>query len=187
MRAFIFDTETTDLIKNRHRPLSQLPHITELFGLVLEAKTTRLTKTYNWQEKGNFNSLFNPGIPLSPEIQKITGLTDAVLADQPSFKSKANEIKKLIESSDMIVAHNLSFDRAMVEIEMERCGLGIKWPKRMICTVESTEHFRSRRLKLMELHEYLFNGERFEGAHRAENDVRPLTRCFIELMNRGVI
>lgn len=187
MKAFVFDTETTDLIKNRHRPLPQLPHITELFGLVLEAKTTRLTKQYNWKEASTFNSLFNPGIPLTAEIQKITGLADWMLADQPTFKSKSAELKKIIEGADMIVAHNLSFDRAMVDIEMERCGLEVKWPKKMICTVEATEHFKSRRLKLMELHEFLFNGERFEGAHRAENDVRPLTRCFIELVERGVI
>ncbi len=57
---------------------------------------------------------------------------------------------------------------------------------RLICTVESTEHIKGFRLTLTKLHEHLF-GEAFPSAHRAENDVRPLTRCFIELYNRGII
>lgn len=189
MRVFPFDTETTDLIKNRHAPLQNQPHITELYAQVIELKQPKKpTKSLTpvWKDAQEFDQLFNPTIPLAPKIQQITGLTDAMLKEQPLFKAKAQQVKDLIESCDMVVAHNLSFDQAMVEIEMRRAGLTVTWPKRMVCTVEATEHILGRRLKLIELHQHLF-GEPFEGAHRAKNDVLPMIRCFKELWARGLI
>jgi DNA polymerase-3 subunit alpha len=185
LKALIFDTETTDLIKNRHAPLPNQPHITELFGLVLRLRV-RKGMGDRWLEDSSWWSLFNPGIPLNKEVQRITGLDDEALKTEPSFRSKASEVKALIESCDIVVAHNLSFDLAMVTIEMDRINVKVNWPDKRICTVEATEHFKGRRLKLIELHEHLF-GEGFENAHRAENDVRPLTRCFIKLWDDGVI
>lgn len=179
MRALGFDTETTGLVKSRFAKLAMQPHATEFFGLVLSQGDP-------WQEAETFHSLFNPGVPLDKDVQRITGLTDKMLENEPKFKDKAQELKDLIEGCDIVFAHNLGFDKAIIDFEMLRCGLEVKWPARMICTVESTEHFSGRRLKLIELHEHLF-GEGFENAHRAENDVRPMVRCFIELWKRGVL
>lgn len=185
MKAGLLDTETTDLIKSKYRPLKDQPHITEFFGLSIEA-TAPEVRPAEWIEIGHYHGLFNPGIPLSAEVQKITGLTDDMLKDCPRFESRAAEIKAWIEAHDIVVAHNLGFDRAIIDFEMARAGLKIDWSQvRLICTVEGTEHLFHRRLKLIELHEHLF-GEPFPNAHRAENDVRPMTRCFIELWNRGV-
>ena len=60
------------------------------------------------------------------------------------------------------------------------------WPKHHICTVEKSYHYENKRLKLMALHEYLFN-KGFKDAHRAKNDVLPTVRCFIEMCKRGDI
>lgn len=190
MLALLFDTETSDLIRNKHRPLAQQPHITEFFGLKLQgvpvsAKGEKKA-TVKWKEKDTWWSLFNPGIPLSKEVQRITGLDDATLKGEPAFRSKAAALKAFIEDCDMVVAHNLSFDMDMVNFEMQRAEVTVNWPKQRVCTVEATEHLRGRRLKLIELHGLLF-GEPFENAHRAENDVRPMARCFIELSNRGLV
>lgn len=191
MRALGFDTETTDLIRSRFRPLKDQPHITEFFGMVMDGvpvtSAGETIPTVVWNETETFQSLFNPGVFLTPQIVKITGLTDDILRDEPKFDVHAERIKELIESCDIVFAHNLGFDRAMIDIEMERCGLKVNWPSRMICTVECTEHFVGRRLKLMELHKFLFDGEEFEGAHRAENDVRPMARCFKQLWSMGTI
>lgn len=183
MRAIGFDTETTGLVKSRFAKLSMQPHITEFFGLVVH----QVTENGPWSEVETFHSLFDPGTPLDKDVQRITGLTDKMLANEPKFVEKAHQIKSLLESCDIVFAHNLGFDMAMVDFEMERAGIEVNWSNvRMVCTVEATEHFKGRRLKLIELHEHLF-GEGFENAHRAENDVRPMVRCFIKLWEDGVI
>lgn len=174
LRAFLFDTETTDLLKSKHRPLKDQPHITELFGLTLELHPDSQT----WEETGHWHSLFNPGVALNDDVIRITGLTDEELKDKPRFETKAAEIQELIEGHDIIVAHNLSFDQGMIDVEMKRASRTMNWKRlRRLCTVEATEHLAHRRLKLIELHELLF-GEGFPNAHRAENDVRPMARCF---------
>lgn len=176
MNYLVFDTETTDLIKNMLMPLDRQPHIIEFFGLTLNNEL---------EEKDSFHSLFNNGKKLGMDTVRITGITDEILKDAPKFKDKAVDLKHYIESHDYAIAHNATFDRDVVDVEMKRIGMEIEWPK-LICTVEATEYIKGHRLRLADLHEVLF-GEKFEGAHRAENDVRALARCAKELIKTGII
>lgn len=175
MKTLVFDTETTGLIKNKLQPLDRQPQVIEFFGLSLE----------DGEEKAALSQLFNPNKPLEEIITKITGITDKNLSTAPNFSEHAAKIKEFIESHDEIVAHNLSFDRSIVDFEMARCKLKIEWPK-LICTVEATHYMLGHRLNLSKLHELLF-GEAFEGAHRAEIDVRALARCFNELRKMEIV
>ena len=174
-RTFLFDTETTGLSKNSVMRIEKQPHIIELFGLTLD---------HELNEVGIWQSLFSQNKPLEPIIVKITGITDALLSDAPKFFHKAEELKEHIESHDRVVGHNLTFDMDRVDQEMARCNLVVRWPKERICTVEQTEHIKGFRLNLAMLHEHLF-GVGFPNAHRAENDVRATTKCYIELVKRG--
>lgn len=58
------------------------------------------------------SSLHDPGEPLSPEIVKLTGITDADLAGQ---QLDVDGIRALLESADVVIAHNARYDRPMVE------------------------------------------------------------------------
>lgn len=58
------------------------------------------------------SSLHDPGEPLSPEIVRLTGLTDADLAGQ---QLDVEGIRVLLESADLVIAHNARYDRPMVE------------------------------------------------------------------------
>lgn len=176
MMTLIFDTETNGLIKNKLVPLASQPQIIEYFGLTLDDEG---------EEKDSFHRLANPGKPLPPEIFKITGINDEMLKEEKPFSYIAEAVKNHIEDHDAVVAHNLSYDKAMIDFEMSRCGLKVNWP-RLICTVEQTIHIKGHRLSLSNLYEYLF-GEVFQGAHRAETDVRALARCYVELKKRGVV
>jgi DNA polymerase III epsilon subunit-like protein len=176
VRTLIFDTETTDLIKNKLQPLERQPHIIEFFGLSMDAEG---------HECNSLGQLFDPGIPLSDVTQRITGIKPEDLRGKPNFAANAAEIKKFIEGHDEVVAHNLSYDKAMVDFEMKRAGIEVEWPE-LICTVEATEHIKGYRLNLTSLHELLM-GEAFSGAHRAEADVRALANCFRALRETGVV
>ena len=172
-RTLIFDTETTDLIKNSLLPESHQPKVIEFFGLVLDES--------KWSILEDLEFFCDPGKPLEAETTKITGIKTEDVAGQPPFKECAEEVKRLIESCSAVVAHNLSYDMAVIDFEMKRAGLEVEWPIEKICTVESTEHLKGHRLKLSDLHELLF-GEGFKGAHRASVDVMALMRCYTELV-----
>jgi len=176
MKTLIFDTETTGLPKNSIQPLDRQPRIIEFFGLSYDSEL---------ESTSSVHFLFNPGIKLDKKIIEITHITDDMLKDKPFFKSKSDYLVKLIEDHDEVVAHNAAFDMAMVDFEMKRLHKEILWPK-AICTVESTEYLKGHRIKLMDLHETLF-GEKFNDAHRAENDVMALFRCFKQLRSMGVL
>lgn len=175
MKHFLFDTETTGLIKNTAIRLENQPHVIELFGLSLGD---------DLGEVGVWESLFAHHKPLPEDIKRITGINDEMIKDAPWFYSKAADLKAHIEGHDVVVGHNLTYDMQMVDYEMDRCNLKVNWPADRICTVEQTEHLKGHRLSLTMLHEFLF-GEAFQNAHRAENDVRAMTRCYIELRKRG--
>jgi DNA polymerase III epsilon subunit-like protein len=176
MRTLIFDTETTDLIKNKLLPLDRQPHIIEFFGLSVDTEGN---------ECNSLGHLFDPGIPIGDVTTRITGIKPEDLRGKPRFSVHAEELKKFIEGHDEVVAHNLSYDKSMVDFEMKRAGLTVEWPE-LICTVEATEHIKGHRLNLTSLHELLM-GEAFSGAHRAEADVRALANCFRALRETGVV
>lgn len=177
MIAFLVDTETTGLIDNRTLPLSSQPHVTEFYGCLADLETGEVLS--------EVEHLIRPPIAISEEITRITGITDELLKDAPRFMDVADEIISAIEAAPLVVAHNLSFDREMIDIEAERLGRKIAWP-RLLCTVEATCHLKGFRLNLQGLHEHLF-GEPFANAHRARNDVVALLRVCVELHRLGEI
>jgi DNA polymerase-3 subunit epsilon len=154
---------------------SWLPEIIEIYAEMVDlANETSFTYLHHF---------IKPARPISEEITKITGIDNAMVANQPTFGVIAPIIIELIEKAPAVIAHNAHFDRECLDIEMQRVGLEIKWP-RTICTVEQTVHLTGRRLTLSALHEHLF-GERFADAHRASTDCKALIRCCRELFKRG--
>ena len=185
MKALIFDTETTGLPKNRTVKLDKQPEIIEFSGQMVNLKTGKIGK--------KINTLIKPSKPLTDQppsgskktITEITGISNEMLADQQPFKYHSKAIFKLIQEAPVVIAHNLSFDAEMIDIEAERISCEVKWPRK-ICSVEATIAMKGKRLTLTNLHLELF-GEAFEDAHRAQNDVDALTRCCIELFKRGML
>lgn len=175
MIALILDNETTGLIDNRLTKLDRQPYIIEFYGCLVNLETGDIIK--------DFEQLIKPFQPISEEVAKLTTIDDSLVENSPSFSEIAYQIENLICNSPMVIAHNLSYDRDILEIEFERLGKQIKWPK-CLCTVEQTIHFRGYRLNLSGLYEYLFNTT-FKGTHRAKNDVQALLSCCVELTKRG--
>lgn len=177
MKHLVFDTETTALIENSARHIAKQPHIFELAGIVW-SDTDDSEILHHWQ--------VNPGSPISSTATKKTGVTTAMCEGRPLFRDIAPAVREMIEAADCVVAHNLSFDRAMVDLEFFRIGEAVKWPKRKVCTIEHTEHLQGFRLKLELLYDHLFS-ERFEKAHSAVADTKATLRCYRELLKRGEI
>jgi len=177
MIALLFDTETTGLIDSHLIPLKRQPHVIEFYGCVADLATGEVQQ--------ELDLLIKPPVPVSAEITRITGLDDASLKDAPAFFEAASSIFSMVESAPLVLAHNLSFDREMLDLEADRLSRKIAWP-RLLCTVEATVHIKGFRLNLTGLHEHLF-GEGFPAAHRAKNDVMAMLRCAVELHRLGEI
>lgn len=176
MKCLIFDTETSGLVKNSLVPLASQPRIIEFFGHTVDDETGEVLDEIEF--------FCHPGTEIEPVITRITGITNEQLKSAERFDVYADRVRTMIAQADAVVAHNLSFDIALVEADCARCGCAPEWPKRLICTVEQTEWMKGHRLSLTALHEELFD-EPFTGAHRARHDVMALTRCYLELRKRG--
>ena len=175
-RIGIFDTETTDLVKNRITALTRQPEIVAFYCGVYSPKG-KLVDELDFKVK--------PKRPMTPENIAIHGITNEELAERPSFSKYAKTVIAFMQGCDRVVAHNLSFDRDMVEIELDRLALPMRWPPG-ICTVEQSQSITGQRINLSDLHGYLF-GKRFDEAHTAHADGAALARCYFELVKRGYI
>lgn len=178
MKAVIFDTETTGLIDNHLLKLDKQPEVIEFYACTVDLETGELS----WQ----VDLLIKPKRAIDDEITKITGITQDMVKDAPPFAECAPVIRQILESERYVIAHNLSYDIEIIDMEFERVGAQkVAWP-RLLCTVEQTIHLKGFRLGLSQLHEHLF-GEAFAGSHRAKVDVQALVRCCVELYKRDLL
>ena len=174
----IFDTETTGLPAPSATPLDKQPHIIEFAAVKLDDKTL--------VQKGELEFMSNPGMSLSDQIVKITGITDAMLKDKPPFGSFIPKLQDFFLGETVLVAHSCEFDCTLLEIALKRFGKAFMfpWPKQRLCTVELTTHIKGHRLKLADLYELATKGGKFKDAHRAINDVKALAEC-VRWMRKG--
>lgn len=69
-----------------------------------------------------FSTLLNPGIPMSPEVVAIHGITNEMVKDAPSFAEVLPRLLGLLDNS-VIVAHNADFDVSFIRAEFAACGM----------------------------------------------------------------
>ncbi len=107
---------------------------------------------------GEYQSLQDPKIPLPAVITRITGLTDADLADQAIAWP---EVEAIFQDCDLIVAHNAQFDRGFLERKLP--GLKDKIFACSVSQVPWTEHhYGCRKLEhLCWEHGFFFLAHRF--------------------------
>ena len=97
----IIDTETTGLDCQQHKMIELA-----VAKLTIDNETGDVlcaSAPMSWVE--------DPGEPLTPEIEALTGLTDAVLRGR-TFDQKS--IRRIFADVDVIVAHNAVFDRGFL-------------------------------------------------------------------------
>lgn len=189
MQALIFDTETTGLIDNHTVSIDKQPYIIEFCGQLVDLERDELIQEFQTLVKPIDKDGNRVKLPLNVKgnkgIADLTGITEQMLDDAPPLKDAIADIIALVNNATVVIAHNAAFDVEMCNVEFERHGFTLKWP-RVICTVEQTMHLRGHRLTLSKLYAMLFNGETFE-AHRAINDVQALRRVCVELFKRGML
>lgn len=79
-----------------------------------------------------WSSLVNPGMHIPEFIQSLTGITDAMVEDAPSFAELADQIAARL-AGRIFIAHNARFDHGFLKNEFKRTGHEFRPP--VLCTV----------------------------------------------------
>ncbi len=80
-----------------------------------------------------WSTLVNPETTIPPAIQALTGITNDMVADAPTFGELAAGLHERL-AGRVLVAHNARFDYGFLRQEFERSGL--KFQARTLCTVK---------------------------------------------------
>ncbi len=152
------DTETTGTNAQADRVIE--------VGIVL-FQSGQVVEKKNW--------LINPGRPIPPDATKVHGITDADVADKPSFAEVMPEIVEALQGA-LPLAYNADFDRGFLLEELKRNQFSgerppafrndVIWLDPLTWARELQKEHRSRALG--DVCERL--GISLENAHRATDD-----------------
>ena len=127
-----------------------------------------------------WSTLVNPGVPIPPAIQALTGITDAMVRDAPTFAAIADEVATRTADA-LFVAHNARFDYGFLKHAFAR--LDRRFSARSLCTVKLSRRLfpdaeRHNLDSVIERHALSV-----EGRHRALGDARVLW-AFVQALYR---
>jgi DNA polymerase-3 subunit epsilon len=119
-----------------------------------------------------WSTLVNPGVPIPPFIQNLTGISDVMVATAPAFAEIAGELQQRL-TGRLFVAHNVRFDYGFVRNEFKRADIAFRADT--LCTVRLSRRLYPQHYKhnLDSLIERL--GLVIEDRHRALSDARVLS------------
>ncbi len=127
-----------------------------------------------------WSTLVNPGTPIPPAIQSLTGITDAMVRDAPPFRAVAADVAARTADA-LFVAHNARFDYGFLKHAFAREGAA--FTARVLCTVKLSRRLypEAERHNLDSLIARHALGA--EARHRALGDARVLW-AFVQALYR---
>lgn len=153
------DTETTGLSPQGGGKICEVAVSVSQGGQVLE----------------EFSTLVNPGIPMSPEVIAIHGITNEMVKEAPTFADILPRLLGVLDNC-VLVAHNADFDISFLRAEFEACGVNFP-PYPVIDTLKlarKSGKFERNRLGLIAQQ----LGINCEGWHRAMADTKMAEQIF---------
>ncbi len=160
MNIIFLDTETTGAILGKDRLCS----LCYKFGDTL------------------VHELYKPPLPISVDAMATHHITNAMVEDKTAFadSKEKEELQKLL-NENVLIAHNASFDIAMLEAE----GLNVP---RYICSLRVARHLDEEgkipRFALQYLRYFLDLNIQNAPAHDAKGDVLVLEALFARLLDK---
>jgi DNA polymerase III subunit epsilon len=137
------------------------------------ASTDRITEIgiVEVSENGvsEWSTLVNPEAPIPPFIERMTGISNEMVASAPRFAQLADEVLGRLQGR-MFIAHNARFDYGFLKQEFRRVGVSFR--ATVLCTVKLSrklypQHFKHNLDSLIERH-----GLYADGRHRALADAQ---------------
>ena len=114
----VVDFETTGLMPNAGGRATEIAAVLVHDGCIIDS----------------FQSLMNSGCWVPPFIERLTGISNDMLADAPPATTVMKDVARFTRGCGM-VAHNASFDRNFWQSEMARAGCESDPAHQFACTV----------------------------------------------------
>lgn len=134
-----------------------------------------MAKVTNDVYSDEFSSLVNPHNPLPKRITKITGITDDILIDAPSFSEIAERISVFIGDLP-VIGHNISFDLSFLSHALDECGIAVNFTyiDTLAVARKAFPTFENHKLETLISELHLAENQ----THRALDDVQCTLRLF---------
>ena len=189
MKVLVFDTETTGLPTERNAPITETekyPHIVQMSFILYDDETNHIINIQDHIIKLPEN------VPLPEESVKIHGITREKCNKKGIPISDAlDQFNLIIQQADVIVGHNITFDRHQIMVECIRNNKPNYFDKKKefctmfrsinLCSIEKVNPKTGKTYfkfpNLSELHEKLF-GNRPKGTHDSMADILICMRCY---------
>ena len=102
-------------------------------------------KVYPNGNKESKTWLVNPTIPIPAETTAVHGIDDAKVANKPTFKELAHDIKNMIEGCDLAGYNSNRFDIPLLAEEFLRADVDFDMKKRKAVDVQNIFHKMEQR------------------------------------------
>lgn len=159
----VFDLETTglDLVKDR---IIQISYI----------------KVFPDGNEERQNYLINPGRPIPPEVEALTGITNGSVVDKPTFKQLAARLNADFTGCDFAGFNSNHFDIPLLAEEFLRAGIDFDFAKCRMIDAQTIFHKMERR-NLAAAYKFYCGREMDEdfAAHRADQDTEATYRVLM--------
>ncbi len=118
-----------------------------------------------------WSTLVNPQAPISPFIERLTGISDRMVSAAPTFAEIAGPLLERLRGR-LFIAHNVRFDYGFLRSEFKRAGLDFRAD--VLCTVKLSrklfpQHHKHNLDALVERHQLPVTSR-----HRALADARAI-------------
>jgi DNA polymerase-3 subunit epsilon len=132
-----------------------------------------VVRVENGVEVARWSTLVNPGVQVSSFIERLTGISNAMVAKAPRFAEVAAQLLALLDGA-VLLAHNVRFDHGFLLNELARVDVTLR--VKTLCTVRLSRllypQFKSHGLDaIMQRH-----GLSTSARHRAMGDVEVMQR-----------
>jgi DNA polymerase-3 subunit epsilon len=114
------------------------------------------------------STLVNPGIPIPPKVTAIHGISDADVAEAPTFKEIAKNLTSFLEGCDLAGFNAMKFDIPVLAEEFLRANVDFNFTKRKYIDVQVIFHKKEQRT--LEAAVRFYCKKELENAHSAKAD-----------------
>ncbi|WP_374959891.1 exonuclease domain-containing protein [Gilvibacter sp.] len=124
----------------------------------------------------------NPGVPIPKQASDIHGITDEMVANEPSFKELAPKVMALLKDSDLGGFNSNRFDIPLLAEELLRAEVDLDLKKAMSVDVQTIFHKMEKRT-LGAAYKF-YCDKNLEDAHSAEADTNATYEVLLAQLER---
>ena len=159
----VFDLETTglDLVNDR----------------IIQISYIKVSPNDAEGEEQRKSLFVNPSISIPPVVQELTGITDEMVKDAPTFKQLAKSLADTFTGCDFAGYNSNRFDIPMLAEEFLRAGVDFDFSKSRLIDAQSI--FYKREPRTLAAAYKFYTGRKMEEdfrAHRADEDTEATYR-----------